>query len=216
MTSTVDNTMPCSEAEILLADLADGTLAGPDRRRLDLHLAGCEACSALARDIAAVTAFVEILEPVQPPAGLMNRILTETAGRRIEPRFQAAPGPIRSWWQAILEPVLQPRLAMGMAMTILSFSMVGRLAGIPQRQLTAEDLNPARVWSAVDTRVQRVWDRAVKHYENLLLVNQVRDRLREWSEQEERDARERRRPERLSTAEPDAGTPGATKGESIR
>jgi hypothetical protein len=84
----------------------------------------------------------------------------------------------------LLEPVLQPRFAMGMAMTILSFSMLGRFVGINVRQLQASDLEPAKVWAAVDDRMNRGWTRAVKFYESLRLVYEVRSRLRELTEAE--------------------------------
>ena len=86
----------------------------------------------------------------------------------------------------LLQPVLQPRFAMGMAMTILSFSMLARLGGINVRQLKMSDLDPAKVWETVDDRVQRTWSRAVKFYENLRLVYEVRSRLNELTAQEEK------------------------------
>ena len=79
---------------------------------------------------------------------------------------------------------------MGMAMTILSFSMLGRFSGIEVRDLKPSDLQPAKVWAAVDDRAHRAWGRAVKYYENLRLVYEVQSRLQEWSEQDERKNRE--------------------------
>ena len=78
---------------------------------------------------------------------------------------------------------------MGMAMTILSFSMLGRLAGIEPRQLQPADLHPAAIWKTLDNRAHRTWERAVKYYENLRLVYEVQTRLQEWSEQEEQNRR---------------------------
>ena len=78
---------------------------------------------------------------------------------------------------------------MGMAMTVLSFSMLGRLAGIEMRQLKPSDLHPVSVWMAVENRAHRAWDRAVKYYENLRVVYEVQTRLREWTEQEEEERR---------------------------
>jgi hypothetical protein len=76
-------------------------------------------------------------------------------------------------------------------MTILSFSMLGRLAGIEARQLKPSDLHPAKVWAAADDKVHRAWARAVKYYENLRLVYEVRSRLQEWTEQEQEDRKGR-------------------------
>ncbi|MEZ5355020.1 MAG: zf-HC2 domain-containing protein [Bryobacteraceae bacterium] len=191
------NSISCAEAEALLADELDGVLSAAGQAQLEFHRAGCPECVTLAQDAGAAVGFLGEAERVEPPPALVNRILFHTAeqmrlagGPPMAPMQAASP---RSWWRMLFEPILRPRLAMGMAMTLLSFSMIGRLAGVPQRALTADDLQPARVWATIDTRLHRVWDRAVKHYENLRLVYEVQDRLREWSEQDEKDARERRR-----------------------
>ncbi|MEZ5402254.1 MAG: hypothetical protein R2729_21450 [Bryobacteraceae bacterium] len=197
----------CAEAEILLAAELDNAAEFDAQARASLraHRAGCPACEEMARDAAAAFEFLADVPPVEAPPALVNRILFHTAEQmRLAggPPMPAVAAVARPWWRALLEPVLRPRLAMGMAMTILSFSMIGRLAGVPQRQLTADDLQPAHVWSTIDTRLQRVWDRAVMYYENLRLVYEVQDRLREWSEQEEKDARERRRAQPILAEEP--------------
>ena len=61
-------------------------------------------------------------------------------------------------------------LAMGMAMTILFFAMLGHFSGIEVRQLKPSDLDPVKVWMAAEDRVQRGWERTVKYYENLRVV----------------------------------------------
>jgi hypothetical protein len=75
---------------------------------------------------------------------------------------------------------------MGMAMTVLSFSLLARFAGIPERQLSPEDLHPAKVWASLDDRFQRVVDRAVKYYESMRVVYEVQSRLAEWSEEDQK------------------------------
>jgi hypothetical protein len=99
--------------------------------------------------------------------------------------------------------MLQPRLAMGMAMTILSFSMVGRILGIEERQITLADLQPARVVDNIDLKMHRAWDRAVKYYESLRVVYLIQTQLREWSDQEE--AERRAQSERSTIDVPAAG-----------
>ena len=75
------------------------------------------------------------------------------------------------------------------ALAILSGELAPRLAGIEVRQLRPSDLTPTAVWAAVDNRMHRTWERAVKYYENLRLVYEVQTRLQEWSEQEEEERR---------------------------
>ncbi len=80
--------------------------------------------------------------------------------------------------------VLQPRYVMGMAMTILSFSMLARFAHIEPRQLRPADLDPVKVWQSIDDRSHRIWDRSMKYYDNLRLVIEIQSRLREWTDQD--------------------------------
>src|SRR4051794_15670290 len=174
--------MTCAEFEVLLCDYIDETLDAQSRAAVEEHMAGCAACRTLAADAASVAGFIARAESVEPPPELLARIA-----------FQIPAGGTRRSWRSslfgFLEPVLQPRLVMGMAMTILSFSMLGRFVGIDVRQLKPADLHPAAVWSAIDNRAHRTWERGVKYYENLRLVYEVQTRLQEWTEQEDEERR---------------------------
>jgi anti-sigma factor RsiW len=173
--------MTCAELEILLCDYVDGTLHGEEKSALESHLAGCSSCTELAKDVAGATGFLERVAIVDPPAELLTRILHEIP----HGRQRAADRP--SWWRRLfggwVEHVLQPRYAMGMAMTILSFSMLARFTGIEPRQLNPQDLDPVKIWQSVDDRTHRIWDRAVKYYDNLRLVIEVQSQLKEWTDQ---------------------------------
>lgn len=179
--------MKCAEVEILLCDYAEGNAPPTESQAVAAHLAECAACAEVAADAAAAVAFMGSVEPLEAPPELVTRILyrTQTAPEA-GPERESAPA---KWWRRLFQPILQPRFAMGMAMTILSFSMVARLAGVPDRPLSADDLSPAKVWATFDGRAHRVWDRAVKYYENLRLVYEIQQRLDDWSAQEEQDRR---------------------------
>ena len=173
--------MNCTDLEILLCDYVDGTLRGEEKALGETHLAGCPACAELARDAGSAVSFMGRAAEVEPPAELLTRILFELPSAK-----QAKSG---GFWTRVkvkwIEPVLQPRFAMGMAMTVLSFAMLGRFAGIEIRQLKPSDLQPAKVWMTVEDRAMRTWDRAVKYYQSLRLVYDVQTRLGELSEQAE-------------------------------
>jgi hypothetical protein len=178
--------MNCSDFEILLCDYVDGTLHGEQKSAIERHLAECAACAELARDGAGAVAFMERAAVVDAPAHLVTRILFELpVARRAEHSVS------RSAWRRFrakwLEPVLQPRFAMGMAMTVLSFAMLGRFAGIKVRQLSPSDLDPVKVWMTVEDNALRTWERGVKYYDSLRVVFEIQTRLREWSDQAELD-----------------------------
>jgi Putative zinc-finger len=178
--------MTCAELEILLADYVDGTLHVAERTALESHLSECAACKELAHDVAGVTAFIERVPQAQPPAELMTRILHYApAGKRAaEAPASGSPSWLKRWFGGFAQSVLQPRYVMGMAMTILSFSMLARFAHIEPRQLRISDLDPVKVWQGIDDRSHRIWDRSMKYYDNLRLVIEIQSRLRDWTDQD--------------------------------
>ena len=169
--------MNCAELEELICDYLDGTLPADRKAEVERHLDSCPACAEMARDSAAAVAFIERVADVEPPPELITRILFDA------PWTKKAPARRQGWLSKWLAPVLQPRFAMGMAMTILSFSMLSRF--VPIQQLRAADLRPSQVWASLDDRAHRTWERSVKYYENLKVVYQVQMLLRDWQQQAE-------------------------------
>jgi hypothetical protein len=178
----------CAELEVVLCDYADGVIGAAERAAVETHLAGCSSCAELYRDMQAAVAFIGRVESPEPPPELVTRILyhAPVSGHMERP---AAAGERRGFGSLLRGWFLQPRFVMGMAMTMLSFSMVARIMGIPQRPPTMADLEPARVWASVDDKLHRTWDRAVKYYENLRLVWEIQARLQQWTEEEESERR---------------------------
>jgi len=80
---------------------------------------------------------------------------------------------------------LQPKFAMGMAMTILSLAMLWRTVG--PAPLSSRDLKPARIWATLEDRASYAWGRTVKFYENLKFVYQIQTTLRQWQQQQEEE-----------------------------
>jgi hypothetical protein len=176
--------LTCADVEILLTDYVDQTLLDHDVADLKAHFATCSACEQMAADASAAVAFMERAEIVQPPPELVNRILFEIGNNTnheiVKPPF----------WQRLvgktfgkgLQPILQPRFAMGMAMTMLSFGMLLRMEGVRQWS----DLSPVNLYAAAEDRVTRIWDRGVKHYQSLKLVYEIQTRYQEWVAEQEK------------------------------
>jgi hypothetical protein len=184
-----DNLLRCLDIEPLLADYVDNTLSAADRATVERHLVDCPVCKEFAADLVAITGFVAKVPAVEPPAALVTKIIFETQSGRHGTFVK------ENWFQRLLKPLVspfsQPRLAMGMALTILSFSMVARLAGFQVTDIKATDLQPTRVWMEIENRTLRTWDQLVKKYENLKLVIEIQQRLNEMkdaSEEENSDA----------------------------
>jgi hypothetical protein len=67
---------------------------------------------------------------------------------------------------------------------MMSISFLGRCGNDPKKPLTAADLDPVRLWSSLDTRTHRLWDRSVKGYESMRLVYEIKSQLNEWKQQQ--------------------------------
>lgn len=173
--------MNCLEFESIAADYLDGTLSREERASLEQHAAVCANCSEFLADVSGGLNLLRQAEQVDPPRELITRIAY------LAPRG-AARDPLerRGLWARMtggwLLPVLQPRLAMSMAMTILSFAMLVRCTGVQVQRVRPADLSPLRVWGTVEDRALRIKDEAVKYYENLRIVYEVESHLRDLQE----------------------------------
>ena len=176
--------MTCAQFDIALSDYLDGTLAAAGKAEFEQHMASCPACAELARDAGDALEFIERVADIEPPPELVNHLYA-IASREVRPSVR---GGIRAWFRRVFHPVMQPRMAFGLSLTILFFGMMVRCAGIPERRLTAADVDPAHVLASVEDRAHRGWERSVKFYENLRFVYQIQSRLREWREQQDQDA----------------------------
>jgi anti-sigma factor RsiW len=177
--------MTCAQLEILLCDYVDGALAPADKAAVEQHLATCSLCAELARDGAAAMEFIGRVAEIEPPPALVTSLFHLPAREPVRPR---AGGGFRGWLHSLAHPTLQPRLVMGSLLTILSFGMMARCAGIPERNLTSADLDPARVVSTLEDRANRTWQRSLKFYESIRLVYKIQTQLRDWKEQQDADA----------------------------
>jgi hypothetical protein len=170
--------MQCSDFEIRLCEYLDGALDPASRQELEQHAAACPHCGPLLADSREFTAFLERVPAVEAPPELFTTILYQTQSTRA--KLDRAAGRWRRWFG----PLLQPRFVMGMAMTILSFSMLSRVAGVKVRQLEAADLNPTSIWRGIDNSAHRLWDRGVKFYQNVRFIYEIMGQLGTTEEEE--------------------------------
>ncbi len=183
--------LSCAEFEVLLCDAADGQLRGEAEASFEGHRAECAGCREYAADVLGAVAFMGRAAVVEPPKELITRILFDMpGGKSTAGRSKAGIVAVLGRW---FGPVLAPRMAMGMAMTVLSLSMLAQVFKVPVRQLKPSDLDPVKIWVSVDDQTHRAWDRAVKYYDNIRLVFEIQSRLQEWTEQEELDRQQKAR-----------------------
>ncbi len=172
--------MSCAEFETLLADWIDETLAAPERDAFVRHLESCPSCKALLEDATSAVAFMDRAADVEMPPALVPKILHATnSGWEFKLRSRGLSG----WINRTFAPVLRPRFVMGALLTLVSSAtMLTRCA--PNHTLTPADLDPVKLWSSLDDRTHRIWDRTIKSYESMRLVYEVKNQINDWTEQQ--------------------------------
>ena len=183
----MEKILSCAEFEMLLADWIDETLAAParqaERDAFVRHLESCAACAALAEDAQSAVSFMERASDVEMPPALVGKILHATnSGWEFKLRGRGVSG----WINRTFAPVLRPRVVMGLMLTLLSGTMMLTRCA-PARTLTAADLDPVRLWTSLDDRTHRIYDRAVKSYESMRLVYEVKNQINDWTEQQRQE-----------------------------
>lgn len=204
--------MNCTEFESILADYIDGTLGASQRVAVEEHAATCATCREFMADAGGAHRLLKSAPEVEPPPELITRIAFQAPRGRVRHPSERRTlfGKLAARW---LQPVLQPRLVMGMAMTLLSFSMLERCTGVQVQHIQAADLSPARVWDGVEDKVLRTRDRVVKSYENLRVVYEIETRLKDLQQQQDAasdQALRRRQAAKHNARENSAGDAGRT------
>jgi hypothetical protein len=172
--------LSCAQCEEQLADFLDNTLSAERKALVEDHLTNCTACAEFARDAAGMAAFTGRAAEVDVPATLIPQILAEitTGPSRVLVETSLTERIFGRW----IRPMLQPRFALGLAMAALS------IAVIPWRWQTAEiSTAPTRMLTMAENRAYRVYDRALKGYEDLAVVAVARNQIDEWRDAGEPD-----------------------------
>ena len=82
----------CERFAAALAAMVDEALEPGDRRRVDAHLAGCEACREHLADLQAIRTLAASLEPIEPPARVWHDVRRRVAAEGRRPRVAVR------WW----------------------------------------------------------------------------------------------------------------------
>ncbi|MFZ0962724.1 MAG: zf-HC2 domain-containing protein [Terriglobia bacterium] len=157
------------EIENLASDYLEGLLDSSLKAAVEAHLTGCAACRELMGDVRRALELCRAAEDVEPQPWLVSKIVLATIGERQPP-----------WWQQIaayFRPLLQPRVAYPIAMTVFTFSIIVNAAGLNLRSLRFEDLNP-RTWvGRANRQGHLMYARAEKFYYDLRVVYEIESRF---------------------------------------
>jgi hypothetical protein len=205
--------MTCEDFDGLLCDYIDGTLPAASRQVAEVHISTCPPCAQLVRDSRFVLEFAGRSEEVEPPKELFTRILNQVPQSGMAAQVANSQSWLSEKLRSLFAPIFQPRFVMGAMMTLLSLSMLTRCAGPPKHPLTASDLDPVRLWVALDDKVERTWVRSVKAYESMRLVYEVQSRVSEWKQKQQVDEDDGLR---LPKAKTEPASANEAKGDNQR
>ena len=166
----------CEQVEERLSEHLDGLLDATERAAFESHVAGCARCRALVAQVSGALAQVHGLEMLEEPLHLAPAILDLTLGPR---------APKRSWrgWLGWLQPVWQPRMAMGFA-TVVLFGWVSlQSMGVQVNRLTWSDLHPVKLYQESSRQAHLIYARGEKFVNDLRVVYEIQSRLRPAQEE---------------------------------
>ncbi len=162
--------MTCTQYREWIDDLVDGTIVPIRRAELERHLAGCEACRALAADLQIIRNTAASLEPLEPPAGVWLQIAgrLRQQGRVAPPQPEAKRGTHRTALLAIAAALV---LLVGGSIVLLWTQSRG--SGLPSQPVaSAPATTPAPSGNAsADVAVESVeteFRLAEQHYQNAI------------------------------------------------
>lgn len=153
----------CQQFEEHLTDYLDDTLSVADRNLFSAHLEQCERCKPLAERVNAMLVAIHQVEPIEPPPGLVHRILDQTS-----------PKQERSWFGLAW---LNSRFAMGGLTLALLLLIVWPVAGIDVSKLEWSDLKPTNLYHSADRRATLLYARGVKFVNGLRVLHEIQSRL---------------------------------------
>ena len=158
------------ELEHLASDYLERQLDTVQRAQVESHLAACTECRELMDGVRRAFELCHAAEDLEPAPWLVSRILRATVGERKPTLAQRL--------AAAFRPVLQPRVAYGVAMTVFSLTLILNVTGVNLKNVKPRDLNP-RTWLYQANRNGHLLvGRVEKYYYDLKVVYEIESRLR--------------------------------------
>lgn len=156
----------CQQSEERLTDFLEDALSVADRAAFTAHTSGCAQCRPLVARVGHLLTALHHVEPLEPPPGLVYRILEQTRPKESAGWFGWA-------W-------LNPRFAMGGLTIALAVLMVWPVLDI--KNLQWSDLTPVNLYHSADRRTTLMYARGVKFVNGLRVLHEIQSRLQPASD----------------------------------
>ena len=159
--------MRCRDFELLLCDYVDEQVDQQSRCEMDAHRVDCASCAEALADAELGLSLLRRASPVEPPAELIGDIIHSTVGvgsGRLAPVGGGESLPC--WLRPFVQPFLQPRFVMGMAMTAMSFSLLTFYGDRAVEMYQDDDGEGITAIRALAGPATDFWDQSVTVYDS--------------------------------------------------
>ena len=166
--------MRCRDFELLLCDYLDEQVDPPSRREMDAHPIDCVACAEAVADAEFGLALLRQASPVEPPAELIGEIIHSEVGVGSGRLAPAGGGEnLPGWLRPFVQPFLQLRFVMGMAMTAMSFSLLTFYGDRAVEMYQADRAKGITAIRALAGPATDFWDQSVTVYDSAVKFYQL-------------------------------------------
>jgi len=171
--------LQCGQFEALLADALDGLLTAEVQRDFDAHGRTCPLCGPMLAEAREGMLWLETLEDVEPPRNLVHNILAATSMAVTPAGEPSQVRKARTGFRPFLAAFFRSRFATSFSMAFFSLSLTLTVAGVRISDFGKVDWHPSALRKALVLQYTHVESSVVRYYENLRLVNEVENRVRE-------------------------------------
>jgi len=149
--------MECGFVEERLSEYVERSLPHETMVGMAEHLQECPLCSRLMEEMRFIFVTCKAFPTMELDTALLDRILLRTSGR---PRTRSLRERLRSYF---LRPVLTPRFATGVGLTLLFAALVVNLLA-PRASVLATALSPRELLGRMDRGVQQIYSEGLRLY----------------------------------------------------
>jgi len=184
MSKEPENALQCSQFEARLAEALDGALAPDALKAFEAHGAECGLCGPLLTEARDGLQWLRQLQSLEPPKNLVHNILAATTRAQAEAeQVRAADAGWLERMRFVLRPglaaLMRSRFATSFAMAFFSLSLVLSIMGVRIGDLSKIDWRPSAIQKSLTLQYSALESKVVRYYENMRLVYEVENRVRE-------------------------------------
>jgi hypothetical protein len=150
--------MQCGLVEGRLSEYVERTLSHDEMVEVAEHLLECPRCLSLMEEIASILVACQSFPSYEVDTALLDRILLRTSGR---PRTRSIRERLRTYF---LQPVLTPRFAAGVGLTLLTLAFLVNMMA-PRMNVLASALSPRELFRQMDRGAQQLYSEGLKLYD---------------------------------------------------